>query len=310
VSGSADQVLLGIAQQRVQRPQSLAHALELFESRVAAAVSSGAQLLVFPEYGALELTALQDEATRADLARSLLALQAVRSDFLRCFAQLAVRHQICILAPSFPWLLADSDGAAGPRYVNRAWWCAPTGVAWQDKLNMTRFEAEHWGISAASDLQVFECQGVRVGVQICYDSEFPQASRRLYEAGVGLLLVPSCTDAWAGYQRVRTGCKARALEGQMLVAQAPLRGAAPWSPAIDVNCGRAALYAPSDRGFPASGVVARATDRRAEWLIVEADFAALRALRADPQVWNGRDGGNQQRAEAGPARLIPLSAVS
>lgn len=300
---SGENLLLAISQQQVVRPRSAQHWQDLCAARVQAAVAAGAQLLVFPEYAALELTGLLDEARLADLAASLHALQDHRELFLDCFARLAAEHAVAILAPSFPWQV-DTD--AGARFVNRAWWCTPQGLAWQDKLCMTRFEAEQWGVDAADELQVFVWEGIRIGVQICYDSEFPLASRKLYEAGVELLLVPSCTDSWAGYQRVRTGCKARALEGQMLVAQAPLRGDAAWSPAIDVNKGRAALYAPSDRGFPASGIVARATDRKAQWLLVNADFAALRALRADPQVFNGRDWLRQQRPALGPARLATL----
>lgn len=289
---AADRLLLGISQQRVFRPQSLQVWQARMHERVAAAVQAGAELLVFPEYGALELTALQPDAVRADLAASLAALQEWRAVFLHTFQALAGEHAVAILAPSFPWQI---EVATGMHYVNRAWWCTPDHTAYQDKLSMTRFEAEHWGIRAADPLQLLHWRGVRIGVQICYDSEFPLASRRLYEAGVELLLVPSCTDGWAGYHRVRTGCKARALEGQMLVAQAPLTGDAPWSPAIDENRGRAALYAPSDRGFPANGVVARAWSSRSEWLLATADFTALRALRADPQVWNPRDWALQQR---------------
>jgi predicted amidohydrolase len=299
----AQELLLGIAQQQVVRPTSLTQWLDLTAARVQAAVAAGAQLLVFPEYGALELTGLHDDDVCADLQRSLMLLQAQREVFVQCHARLAREYSVAILAPSFPWLL-EATATRPAHYVNRAWWCTAQGVAWQDKLCMTRFESEQWGITASDEQAVFEFQGVRVGVQICYDSEFPQASRRLYEAGVELLLVPSCTDSWTGYARVRTGCRARALENQMLVAQAPLCGVAAWSPAIDVNCGRAALYAPSDRGFPANGVVARAAQRTSQWLLVQADFAALRRLRADPQVWNARDWRWQER----PSLQLPSLA--
>lgn len=298
MSARRDSLLLGISQQRVQRTRSFAHWQDLQAARVQAAVEAGAQLLVFPEYGSLELTAHQAESVRLDLRASLLVLQERREEFQACWAALACQHQIAVLAPSFPWLLADGS------FRNRALLLTPDALGWQDKLTMTRFESEHWGISAGSELVVFEYRGLRFGVQICYDAEFPQPSRRLYEAGIELLLVPSCTDSRAGYQRVRTGCKARALEQQMIVAQAPLTGRAEWSPAIDVNVGRAALYGPSDRGFPASGVIARAVDGLAEWLIAEADLTTLRALRADPSVWNARDWTLQQRPETGPARAI------
>jgi hypothetical protein len=74
-------------------------------------------------------------------------------------------------------------------------------------------------------------------VLICYDAEFPLLGRALMEAGVEILLVPSCTEALSGYWRVRVGAMARALEGQCVVVHAPTVGPADWSPAVDLNTG-------------------------------------------------------------------------
>src|SRR3546814_4915156 len=63
-------------------------------------------------------------------------------------------------------------------------------------------------------------------------SEFPLPVRAQREAGVRLLLVPSCTDTQAGATRVRVGCMARALENRKFNAQAVTTGAADWSPAL------------------------------------------------------------------------------
>lgn len=97
---------------------------------------------------------------------------------------------------------------------------------------------------------MFDLNGVRAGIAVCYDSEFPLPVRAQREAGARLLLVPSCTDTRAGATRVRVGCMARALENRMFVAQAVTTGAADWSPALDTNTGEATIYAPMDRGFP------------------------------------------------------------
>ena len=51
--------------------------------------------------------------------------------------------------------------------------------------------------------------------------------------------------------------------------QAPTVGLAPWSPALDENIGRAALYVPSDYGMPATGVIAESAElcpARSHWL--------------------------------------------
>ena len=114
---------------------------------------------------------------------------------------------------------------------------------------MTRFEREQWLISGSRSLNVFDIPGARVGILICYDSEFPLLARQLTEAGASILLVPSCTDTDAGYHRVRLSCRARALEQQCFVLQAHTAGSAPWSPALDINTGEPAAFSRPDAFF-------------------------------------------------------------
>ena len=160
-------------------------------------------------------------------------------------------------------------------------------------------------IEPGDALEVFDTPHGRLGVAVCYDSEFPLYARAQVEAGARLLLVPSCTDTEAGATRVRVGCQARALENQIAVAQAVTAGEAPWSPALDVNTGRAALYVPSDRGLPQDGVLARA-DADAAWLIADLDLDALDAARAAGQVANRADWDAQCRPAVVRARSTPL----
>ena len=109
-------------------------------------------------------------------------------------------------------------GASGPvfeggRPVNRAVLYGPDGrIGHQDKQIMTRFEREDWDVTGAPGLRIFDTALGRIGVLICYDSEFPLLGRVLAEAGAELLLVPSCTDTVAGFHRVRIGAMARALD--------------------------------------------------------------------------------------------------
>ena len=114
--------------------------------------------------------------------------------------------------------------------MNRAPLIAPDGrLAFQDKMAMTRFEAERWGVAAGAGPQVFDTPWGRLGVSICYDAEFPKHVRAQVEAGAWLVLVPTCTDSLHGFNRVRFACQARALENQCFVAMAPTVGEAPWS---------------------------------------------------------------------------------
>jgi predicted amidohydrolase len=115
--------------------------------------------------------------------------------------------------------------------------------------------------------------------------------------------VPSCTDAAAGYHRVRVACQARALENQCYVIQAPTVGSAPWSIAVDENVGAAGVFGPPDRGFPDDGVIALGERDRPGWVIADVDLDAVAAVRADGQVLNHRDWDLPVHVEAAAAAV-------
>jgi predicted amidohydrolase len=260
---------------------------EAFAAKQAAllreATARGAQLAVLPEYLSLELAAMFDADARGDLHASLAAIQPLRGAWMALYARLARELGVWINAGSF--LLDTGHG----RYRNRSDLFAPDGGhLWQDKLRLTSFEKATGVIESGDALKVFEVDGVRAGIAVCYDSEFPLPVRAQHEAGARLLLVPSCTDTDAGATRVRVGCLARALENRMFVAQAVTAGEAAWSPALDTNTGEAALIAPMDVGLPSDGMLVQTRGREA-WAIAELDFVALEASRARAQVANDRD---------------------
>lgn len=251
---------------------------------VAAAVRGQAELLVFPEYGSMELASLFGPEVYSSLTGQLEALQTLHEAYVELYAALARQWKVHILAGSFPVL--DSDG----RYRNRAYLFGPEGLlGHQDKLIMTRFERELWGVDPGRSLHLFDTPLGRIGITICYDVEFPMTARRMVEAGAELILAPSCTDGLHGYHRVRTGCLARALENQCCVVQAPTVGTATWSEAVDVNVGAAAIYVPMDRGLPADGILAMGEIDRPQWVHATVDLQMLQQVRADGQVLVHRD---------------------
>lgn len=259
-----------------------AHAAKI-AAWVAEAAGAGADLLVFPEYAAMELAALDGAAAAADLGASLRAADRWRPRADALVVELAARYGVHILAGSGP----VSDPALGPRPVNRATLAGPDGlIGVQDKQVMTQFERRDWDVGPGGPLRVFDTALGRLGVLICYDAEFPALGRALVAAGAEILLVPSCTDTWAGYSRVRIGAMARALEGQCVVVQAPTVGPAPWSPAIDENHGAAAIYGPPDLGFPETGVIAEAAPDTPGWTYARVARAAIARVRAEGAVRN------------------------
>jgi len=249
------------------------------------ASESGAKLLVFPEYGSMELSSLLSSAEQSTLASELAGVQRFLPPMLELFAKLSMHYGVHVLSPSFPERL-DTLGVTR----NRVRLHAPSGEAVViEKQQMTRFESEQWGIAEGEAAHVVDSGLGTLGVAICYDSEFPLLVRRQVEAGADLVLVPSCTETLAGYHRVAIGSRARALENQCFVLQAPTLGRAPWSHAIDDNHGAAAIYGPVDSAMSSDGVVAQGAIDVPGWVVADLDFDALARVRADGQVRNYRD---------------------
>ena len=244
---------------------------------------ASADLLVFPEYGAMELASLLPEALWSDLRGQVLGLNAFHADFIATWSRLAKKHRAFILAPSLPVAV---DG----HIRNRAYLFGPSGAHdVQEKRQMTRFEKEQWGISGGEGLTIFDIGHTRIGIAICYDIEFPLIAHAMARAGAELILSPSCTDTIAGATRVRIGARARALENQIFVGLAQTVGDAPWSAAVDRNVGRAGLFAAPDIGFPDDGVVAQGEWNQPGWVRAELDFAHLNRARRHAAVFTARD---------------------
>lgn len=249
---------------------------------VAEATKQGANLLVFPEYGAMELASLAGKEIAGELEGSLLAVAERMSRAQETIVKLARDYGVYILAPSGPVF----DGTH-PRPVNRAYFYTPEGRSGhQDKQIMTRFEREDWNVSSGGLLSVFETKLGKIGVLICYDSEFPLLARSLAEAGAEILLCPSATENLAGYTRVKVGAMARALENQCVTVHAPTVGHVPWCPPVDDNVGAAAIYGPPDKGFPLNGILAQGDMSAPGWVYATVSLQAIHEVRADGGVLN------------------------
>jgi len=251
------------------------------------AAASGAKLLVFPEYASMELCSLLPKPLQSDLHGQLAAMQAFLPSYLEVYQALAQQHQLTLVAGSFP---AQVEQGGQAYFVNRSYVVHPDGrLDSQDKQIMTRFENEQWHISPGGAIKAINTAVGKIGISICYDSEFPLIARRQVELGADMIIVPSVTDSVSGYHRVRIGSQARALENQCYVIQSALVGDVDWSPAVDVNRGASGVYTPVDHDFPEDGILVRGEMDQASWVYADLDLAALRAVRSGGHVLNYRD---------------------
>jgi len=251
---------------------------------IAEAVSSNADVLVFPEYGSMELVSIFSSEIRSDIRKQVLEMQVLLDDFCEVFSEAAIRHKIIIVAPSFPVQIDK-------KIVNRVFVFSAKGLCgYQDKFFMTRFENEEWGIqSGEKRLTLFEASWGSFGIQICYDVEFGVGSQLLCAAGASVIIAPSCTETIRGATRVHVGARARAMENQAYVVVSQTVGNALWSPTVDINYGYAAVYATPDKGLPEEGILNQMPPQLEGWLIEEPDFSLIEEVRRDGQVFNFKD---------------------
>ena len=290
-------VRIAAAQYPLDAFDTLAAHREKLARWVAEAAGSGAQLLVFPEYGAMEYAG----TAAADLRASLAAVSDALPQMDAAHAELARRHGVHILAGSGPSARANA-------YVNAARLFAPSGrTGVQEKLMMTPFERD-WGVSGGEMLRVFETALGRIGVAVCYDCEFPLLVRAQAEAGADLILVPSCTEYLSGYHRVRTAARARALENGCATVLSPTVGDAAWSPAVDRNTGAAGVFVPADHGFSETGVLTEGVVNAPGWIYADVDTDGLRAVRRSGEMHNSLDWSTQPGAAPLGQRveIVPL----
>lgn len=271
---------LALAQYPIHLYKSETEWLKNLDKWFREAKNAGANLLCFPEYASMELVSLIPGHDKMTVKEQLVNLQYLHEKFLKAFTEMATKYSVYVVTPSFPIRI-------GEKYYNRSYFVSPMGnYDFQDKIHMTRFE-DDWGISAGeTELKIFETSFGRIAIQICLDIEFPWASSLLAGSNVSLILAPSCTETFHGLNRVHVGARARALENQIYIGVSQVVGDAPWSHAVDINNGYAALYGPIDATFPNDGIIESGNLNQFTWLITKVEPLKLEPVRENGQVFN------------------------
>lgn len=225
--------------------------------------------VMLPEIFTSQLLSYMDTT---DLRAAVRAMHEYTPRYLALMRELARRWGVYLIGGSHPTL---RDG----ELYNTAYLFTPEGdVHEQDKLHRTRWEREKWDTSAGSELKVFRTRYGVIGILICYDVEFPELARRMCEAEVDILMVPSSTDDRQGFWRVRYCCHARAIENQVYVAMTSTVGNLPVE-GLGLHYGQASIITPSDFPFARDGIAAEGVVNMEQIVIADVDLAALAGNR-------------------------------
>lgn len=199
------------------------------------------------------IAALQMEPVSGDVAANLAKIERGLRTAAAMGARLLVAPELALtgyaLGARFQTIAEDRDGAmvteirrmarafgmavavgfperAGEAVYNSALLALPDGPChiYRKCHLYGPKEKAAFAVSAAAP-EVYDLNGMKVGMLICYDVEFPEMVRGLALAGAQLVIVPTALPAGPSARQVsRIIVPARAMENQLFIAYADLCG--------------------------------------------------------------------------------------
>ncbi|PKP09493.1 MAG: carbon-nitrogen hydrolase [Bacteroidetes bacterium HGW-Bacteroidetes-4] len=273
-------VRLGLVQWQMRTFNNLDSLYEQIEFFVDAVSDYKSDFILFPEFFNAPLMSIYNHLKESEAVRELAQYtEQLRDKFI----EFAISYNVNIITGSMPYMIDE-------KLYNVGYLCRRNGT-WEqyEKIHITPNELSYWGLSGGNKLKVFETDAGKIGVQICYDIEFPELSRIMSDQGVQLIFVPFLTDTQNGYTRVRRCAQARAIENECYVAIAGSVGNLPKVNNMDIQYAQSAVFTPSDFAFPTNGVKAEATPNTEMTLIVDVDLDLLKELHSHGAVTNLRN---------------------
>lgn len=245
----------------------------------------GSDFAVFPELLTTQLLSFLEEKSPYAAARELAAFT---DQYVELFARLAVSYNINIIAGTH-FIRGDGEGAGDDLY-NVAFLFKRDGtIEKQYKIHITQNEKKWWGTKPGDAIRVFDTDKGKIGIQICYDVEFPEMSRIQTEMGARIIFTPFCTEDRQGYLRVRYCAQARAIENQVYTVVAGTVGNLPETENMDVQYAQSAVFTPSDFSFPRDGIAGECTPNVETVIVSDVDLEVLRRHRRNGTVMQLRD---------------------
>lgn len=271
---------IGLVQWQLRSVQNIDSFFENVEFFVDAVSGYQADFLVFPE---LFNAPLMAEFNEDDAAKAIRKLAQYTDQIREKLIDFAIAYNINIIAGSMP--VYENE-----KLYNVAYLCRRNGTYdSQYKIHVTPSERSDWGMTGGNEVKVFETDTAKIGILICYDSEFPELGRILADQGMEILFVPFATDMQNGYQRVRICSQARAIENECYVAISGSVGNLPKVVNMDIQFGQSAVFSPSDFAFPHNAVVAEGTPNTENTIIADVDLNDLKYLHMHGSVRNLKD---------------------
>ena len=273
-------VRLGLIQWQMRPYEDIEALLQQAEYFIDAVAGYRSDFALFPEFFNAPLMAKDNHLSESEAIRKLAGHTA---EIVQRFSNFAISYNINIVAGSMPEIKDD-------KLYNVGYLCKRDGtVERYEKLHVTPDEAKVWGMQGGEQLKVFDTDCGKIGVLICYDSEFPELSRLLADQGMDILFVPFLTDTQNGYARVRNCSQARAIENECYVAIAGSVGNLPNVHNMDIQYAQSMVFTPCDFAFPTNGIKAEATPNTEMILIADLDIDLLRELHRFGSVRNLKD---------------------
>jgi len=273
-------VRLGLIQWQMRPYKDLDELLQQAEFFIDAVAGYRSDFALFPEFFNAPLMAKDNHLSTPDAIRELAKHTEL---IVQKFSEFSISYNINIISGSMPEM---RDG----KLYNVGYLCKRDGtVERYEKLHVTPDEAKVWGMQGGNSLKTFDTDCGKIGVLICYDSEFPELSRLLADEGMDILFVPFLTDTQNGYSRVRNCSQARAIENECYVAIAGSVGNLPKVQNMDIQFAQSMVFTPCDFSFPTNGIKAEATPNTEMILIADVDIDLLRELNQFGAVKNLRD---------------------
>lgn len=273
-------VRLGLIQWQMRLYKDLDELMQQAEYFIDAVSAYRSDFALFPEFFNAPLMAENNHLPESEAIRELAKHTP---EIVSKFSEFAISYNINIITGSMPEI---KDGLL----YNAGYLCRRDGsVERYEKLHVTPDEAKVWGMQGGNALRTYDTDCGKIGILICYDSEFPELSRLLAEEGMDILFVPFLTDTQNGYSRVRHCAQARAIENECYVAIAGSVGNLPKVNNMDIQYAQSMVFTPCDFSFPANGIKAEATTNTEMILIADVDIDLLRELNQFGSVRNLKD---------------------